>query len=233
MVPTAAQRNGDFSALPLSAISQQYRPNLIDPDTGQAFPGNIIPQSRLDPVAQRVLEYLPTASAADGLIFYQRANKETDNQYLARVDHQFSSKHQLSGRYFFDTLKIPSIIDPQNILTAVANRRWLSQSAVANYTVTVSPTVLVNTSLSYNRASAVQTQPEGFPGHRELGINVPTMSTGSTFQMNVNQYFSNSFNALYRVPRNQYNLQHGWTVIKGRHELEFGLDIVREQSILD
>lgn len=223
-VPTASQRAGNFSSLATQ---------LIDPDTKLPFAGNVIPQARLDPVALRVLEYLPTATSSDGLLFYQRANKETDNQYLARVDHQFSSKHQISGRYFFDTLKIPVIIDPQNILTAVADRRWLSQSAVVNYTATLSPTLLVNTSLSYNRASAVQVQPQGFPGHRELGINVPTLSTGSTFRMNVNQYFSNSFNALYRVPRNQYNLQHGWTWIKGRHELEFGLDIVREQSILD
>jgi hypothetical protein len=51
--------------------------------------------------------------------------------------------------------------------------------------------------------------------------------------MNVAQYFSNSYNALYRVPRNQYNFQHSWTAIKGRHELDWGVDILREQSILD
>ena len=49
----------------------------------------------------------------------------------------------------------------------------------------------------------------------------------------MNDYFSNSYNALYRVPRNQYNLQHGWTLIFGRHELSWGGDILREQSILD
>ena len=59
------------------------------------------------------------------------------------------------------------------------------------------------------------------------------MSMGDTFRMGVNEYFSNSYNALYRVPRNQYNLQHSWTSIRGRHQLSWGVDILREQSILD
>lgn len=224
VVPTAAQRAGDFSN-----ISTQ----LIDPANGQPFPGNIIPPSRLDPIALNVLEYVPTATSSDGLIYYQRGDKQTDNQYLFRIDHQFSSRHQLSGRYFFDELTIPAILDPANILTAIADRRWQSQSAVVNYTGTLSPTLLTNTTLSYNRASNIAFGPTIYPGHRELGINVPTMSAGTTFRMTVNNYFGNSYNALYRVPRNQYNLQHGWTLVKGRHEIEWGGDILREQSILD
>lgn len=224
VVPTAAQRNGNFANMTTQ---------LVDPNNNQPFPGNVIPSSRLDPVAQKVLAYIPTATSADGLLFYQRGDKQTDNQYLFRIDHQFNEKHQLSGRYFFDELTIPAILDPNNILTAIADRRWQSQSAVMNYTATISPTLLSNTTLSYNRASNIAFGPQIFPGHRELGINVPTLSSGTTFRMGINNYFSNSYNALYRVPRNQYNLQHGWTLVKGRHEIEWGGDILREQSILD
>ncbi len=224
VVATAAQRRGDFSS-----FTQQLR----DPRTNQPLPGNAIPASQIDPIALKVFEFLPTAPAADGLLRYQRADKQTDNQYLVRADHLFSTRHQISGRYFFDELTIPTIIDPKNLLTAVANRRWQSQSAVINYTFAAGPALLSNTSASYNRASNIAHQPQGFPGHRELGINVPTLSTGSTFRMGVTQYFSNSYNALYRVPRNQYNLQHSWTWIKGRHELDFGADMLREHSILD
>ena len=103
---------------------------------------------------------------------------------------------------------------------------------MANYTLTAGPTLISNTTISYNRVSNIATGPD-FPGHRELGINVPTLSSGTTFRMSISQYFGNSYNALYRVPRNQYNLQHSWTSIRGRHELDFGVDIVREQSILD
>ncbi len=223
LVPTAAQRQGDFSALSTP---------LVDPDTRQPFAGNVIPQARLDAVAQRVLQLVPLPNAGGNLLFYTRADKQTDNQYLVKVDHQLSPRQQLSGRYFFDGLDIPAIPDKSNILSAIANRRWQSQSAVANYTFTASPTLLSSTSLSYNRASIVATQPD-FPGHREFGINVPTLSVGTTFRMSITQYFANSYNALYRVPRNQYNFQHSWTWIRGRHQLEFGADILREQSILD
>jgi len=50
-VPDAAQRSGNFSALPTNKW-----PN--DPNTGKAFPGGIIPTSRLDPVAQNILKTL-------------------------------------------------------------------------------------------------------------------------------------------------------------------------------
>jgi hypothetical protein len=225
IVPTAAQRRGDFSAL---------RQQLTDPANNNApFPGNIIPTNRLDPIALKILEVIPTAQSADGLLLYQRGEKQTDNQYLARVDHVFSTRNQISGRYFFDELKVPAIVDPANLLTALPDRRWQSQSAVFNYTLTASPTLISNTTLSFNRTSNIANGPTQFPGHKELGINVPNLSIGSTFRMSVSQYFGQSYNALYRVPRNQYNLTHNWTKIKGRHELDFGVDIVREHTILD
>ena len=223
VVPTAAQRRGDFST------SSRV---LLNPRTRAPIPGNVIPSADLDPIAQKILELIPVATSADGLTRFVRRDKTVDNQYLARVDHRLGAKQQISGRYFFDELEIPAIVDPKNILTGVASRRWLSQSAVLNYTSTISADLLTNTTLSYNRTSNIATGPD-FPGHRELGIKVPTMSSGTTFRVAVNDYFSNSYNALYRVPRNQYNLQHSWTWIRGKHEIDWGADILREQSILD
>jgi hypothetical protein len=224
VVATAPQRRGDFSS---------FRQQLIDPNGNLPIPGNVIPTSRIDPIALRVLQVIPTAQSADGLLFYQRGDKQTDNQYLGRIDHLISSRHQVSGRYFFDELTIPAIIDPGNLLTALPDRRWQSQSAVLNYTFTASATLLSNTTISYNRASNIAFGPTQFPGHKELGINVPNLSAGTTFRMSIGQYFSQSYNALYRVPRNQYNLTHSWTKIQGRHEFDFGIDIVREHAILD
>ncbi len=221
VVATDAQRAGRFSV------------PLTDPVNNQPLAGGVIPASRIDPIATKVLQYIPSTPDPTGLLRYQRGDKQTDNQYVARVDHQISVKHQLSGRYFFDSLKIPAIIDNTNLLTALPDRRWQSQSAVFNYTLTASPTLISNTTLSFNRASNIAFGPTQFPGHRELGINVPNLSVGTTFRMSVSQYFGQSYNALYRVPRNQYNLTHNWTNIRGRHEIDFGIDIVREHAILD
>ena len=79
-----------------------------------------------------MLRLVPLPNAGANLLRYQRADKQTDNQYLARGEHQFNARHQLSDRYFFDRLDIPAIADKNNILTAIANRRWQSRSAVGS-----------------------------------------------------------------------------------------------------
>jgi hypothetical protein len=50
-VPTAAQRNGDFSALPFP---------IFDPVTHQPFANNQIPRARMDSAALGVLSFIPT-----------------------------------------------------------------------------------------------------------------------------------------------------------------------------
>jgi len=58
-VPTAAERNGDFSA---------SQTTIIDPQTGQPFPGNIIPADRISSVSRAFESYypLPNAVLANG-----------------------------------------------------------------------------------------------------------------------------------------------------------------------
>ena len=225
IVATAAQRQGDFSGL-LPGVQ------LTDPVTKLPIPGNIIPATQLDPVAQKVLQTIPLPNQPGGLLYYTQPSSQTDNQYIGRIDHQFTENHRLSGRYFFDGLDNPGIIDPQDRLTNIPNKRWGSQSYNLNDTYTVTPTLLTNTTLSFSRTLNVQIG-QNFPGNKPLGINVPIMSKGDTFRFSITNYFGNAVNAVYRVARNEYNLQHSWTWIHGRHQVDFGVDITREQSLLD
>jgi len=55
-VPTQAQKRGDFSAL---------SDDIIDPLTGEPFPGNQIPQDRISPVATNALYALPDPNQED------------------------------------------------------------------------------------------------------------------------------------------------------------------------
>ncbi|MBM3741092.1 MAG: hypothetical protein FJW39_35605 [Acidobacteria bacterium] len=130
VVPTAAQRRGDFSAL---------RTQLLDPRTRQPVPGNVIPSSQLDPVALRVLSIVPVAQQADGQTFFVRRSRTDNNQFLVRGDQYVGTRHHLTGRYFYDKLAVPAIIDKQNLLTASNSRFWVSQSSVAAYTFTMRP----------------------------------------------------------------------------------------------
>ena len=102
LLPTAALRQGDFSGA--NPLTGQPFPAILNPATGQQFSGNQIPASAVDPLSRAVLarEPLPNlASAGAG----QNNNLNIGlrpvvmDQFLARLDHQLSPRHQLFGRF--------------------------------------------------------------------------------------------------------------------------------------
>lgn len=222
-VLTQAQRNGDFSASPRL---------IIDPLTGEPFPGNQIPSDRFDPASLRLLEIVPVSDSPDGLVQFKTASKNFSNQYIARVDHYIGAKHHLSGRYLYDGLTNNPTADASNILTAAHTFVWHSQSMLFSHSYTISPTLLSNTTLSYNRRYTLATGPRNLPGLAQF-TDVPNLSGGSSMSFDIGNYFGAFWINSYRVPGNQYNLQHTYSWTKGRHQLDFGVDILREQSVLD
>jgi len=60
VVPTAAMRRGDFSEL-LNPSNRFFNRaiTITNPLTGQPFPNNVIPATRLNPVGVKMLSYLP------------------------------------------------------------------------------------------------------------------------------------------------------------------------------
>ncbi len=115
-VPIDTWRQGDFSALKNSSGVPIV---IYDPNTTVAnpsgsgyvrtpFANNVIPTNRLDPVAQAALKILPQPNAtpinafAQTNNFYQINRNATDsNQYTVRIDHRFSDKNLLFGRFMF------------------------------------------------------------------------------------------------------------------------------------
>jgi len=107
-VPTQAMRNGDFSAL-LGQGIQIYDPLSGQISTGttvvrQPFPGNIIPASQINAIAQKVLGYYPLPNQpADATgqnnFFYENPRKDTFNSESFRFDHTVTPKQRLMARY--------------------------------------------------------------------------------------------------------------------------------------
>ena len=91
-VPTDLQRAGNLSELPVT---------VYDPFTRQPFPGNVIPESRIDPIAREVVELFPHANRPGlaGNYLDNAPYREDQNQATVRVDHRLSDRHQLMGRY--------------------------------------------------------------------------------------------------------------------------------------
>lgn len=109
-VPDAAERNGDFSRL--LALGSSYQ--IYDPATIAAAPngrfsrqplaGNIVPASRISPVAKNFFPFWPspnTTGTADGRNNFTLLPRSLNDFYThtAKVDHNFNDKHRVFGRY--------------------------------------------------------------------------------------------------------------------------------------
>ncbi len=108
-VPTADQKRGDFSALlKAGAVYQIYDPATIAAAANGRFSrlplaGNIVPASRIDPVAAKMLSFYPaanTAGTSDGRQNYFGVQKEPKDYkgFVTKIDHNISEKHRVFGR---------------------------------------------------------------------------------------------------------------------------------------
>jgi hypothetical protein len=109
-VPTALERTGDFSQSfttrqgdPTHVPITVYDPRTTDPVTGvrQPFPGNKIPVDRMDPIALKILQFIPlpnkasdpTGSAVNNYVPSSTRNNQMASVVL-RVDHNFSDNNK-------------------------------------------------------------------------------------------------------------------------------------------
>ncbi len=100
-VPTELERQGDFS----QSFDQNGALIIIrDPRTGQPFPGNRIPQDRINPNGQALLKVLPVPNALDRGITrgtynytFQESLEVPKRQHVGRVDYKPTSKDAFYG----------------------------------------------------------------------------------------------------------------------------------------
>jgi Carboxypeptidase regulatory-like domain/TonB-dependent Receptor Plug Domain len=95
-VPTAAQRNGDFSAITTA---------IRDPLSGNPFSGNMVPQNRIDSNGQKLLSAFPLPNALDANVTrgaynytFQEVIPATRKNEVYRVDSNINEKTRLYVR---------------------------------------------------------------------------------------------------------------------------------------
>src|SRR5690348_1402113 len=88
VVPTDAERQGDFSAI---------KKQLVNPFTKAPFVGNQVPVSSF---ASALFSKIPTSSDPAGQLRYGVPSEIRDHQGLAKLDYNLG-KHQLSGSFFY------------------------------------------------------------------------------------------------------------------------------------
>jgi hypothetical protein len=212
VVPTAAQRRGDFSALPRA---------IIDPATRQPYPGNQIPASQFSPVALGILEKVPTP-ASGNQIFTAAPNNFDDDQFLIRIDHQITAANRITGRFWNSYAETPAFLNPSNYLEVTVGRTWLNRSTSITDTHAFGANFTNQLFFSFNRTD---------------GNNVPAFpdrsiaSLGSKYHNDDKPQWhvtvTGYFGTLNTGDTNQFlrdEYQFGDTIrwTKGRHQLTIG-----------
>jgi Carboxypeptidase regulatory-like domain len=105
LMPTEAERNGDFS----QALGPQGQPvSVIDPTTGQPFPGNRIPLSQISPQARALLNLYPLPNFDGGSRYnYQVpliAGVHQDS-LQSRAEKTLGRRNQLFGNFTYQSTR--------------------------------------------------------------------------------------------------------------------------------
>ncbi len=133
-VPSEALRQGNFSSITKA---------IIDPDTGKAFPGNQIPQSRILPLVTNMLTRVPFTADPTGLLRYARPDRSGNQQVLGKGDFYWGS-HVLSGSGFYVRYDDPGWGGGDTLLTARIGQLQTTRTFRFQDTWTLKPN-LINT----------------------------------------------------------------------------------------
>ena len=155
-LPTPLEKSGDFSQTfdATGKLLQIFDPYNVSTASGAplraAFPNNVIPASRQNPVAVAAIKFYPDPNLP-GLpfthtsnYFFSGASVANGFQETMKVDHNFSEKQRISFRYSLSgrTTSRPNTWGEGNWMSANGNTTTTNTNNPSfDYTRTISPTV--------------------------------------------------------------------------------------------
>jgi hypothetical protein len=227
-VPTAANLAGDFSA----SDSGQ----LLDPLTGIPLVGNKYSATpgvtwKPSPAALKLVGYLPTSTAANGLVTFAIPSQVRDNQFVTRVDATLTPSNSLYGRYFLEGYQSPAFYSPTNaLLTANPGNSERAQSFTLGETYTVSSNLVNSAHATIMRRRDNRGPNAGGINSTNVGINVNDMTTVG-MQLSVSSkwsiYCGTCSAAHFNV--NTLALADDINWVHAKHQLAFGGEWVQTE----
>jgi carboxypeptidase family protein/TonB-dependent receptor-like protein len=244
-VPTAAMRNGDFSAAPTP---------IYDPGTGAAngtgrtaFAGNIIPRERFDPIVQKLIADLPLPNQpgltnnyfATGDYTFDRHNVDAKMNYNATNKLGITARLGWLGYNF----RNPAMFGALGGLPINSTAAKAGTGLGDTYTFTgsasyvVSPNFLVDT---YSGITTIEVLSEPDRMEEKLGLeflgipgtNGPIREAGGWPHFDISNYsgigYAGSANSPYVDDNWQVQYTANATYTRGAHTFRFGGDIVRQ-----
>jgi hypothetical protein len=178
-VPTAAMKRGDFSALSGTAI--------VDPlNNNAAFPGGIIPASRLNSNAVKLLALYPDPNfVGPGTLNYTSAAASIQNwrEEIVRIDHSFSDAFKIYGRAIIDSTYVRNPYGGSGTTGSYTPFAGIGETQsdrpgkniVFNASNVITPTVLNQANVAYSRRYFNMFARSDRANRTSLGIDLPEL----------------------------------------------------------
>ncbi len=164
IVPTAAQRSGNFSAAlqpnvpcngpdptgQMVCLNEVFDPNTQTVVNGSTvrnpFPNNTIPLTRMDPTAAIVQNLIPQPNTS-GLVNYTApgySNFRHTTIPSFKIDHNLNEKMKLSGYYSATKTFSPQTNGFPQPFSTLQTENYLAQTVRLNLDITLTPTLLLH-----------------------------------------------------------------------------------------
>lgn len=218
IVPTAAERRGDFSQ---SSIKPR------DPLTNQFFANHQIPLERFDPAIVQFMDiFIPLPNSGNRHVY--NAPFDRDGwQAMGRLDTQLTSQQRLFGRLFYDSNTTLNTNGLPILRSEVAYATW---NAAVNHTHILTPRLVNSFQFTYAE-SDLDRGP--FPvgdrvNYQTLGVNVPLATEGTEntlvplFRGGVSGHWDMNQDAWEPDDRPVVQLKNDTNYSRGRHVVKFG-----------
>ncbi len=235
-VPTPAALTGDFSALEsASCQSNGVARTIINPTTKLPYAGAQVNPSTFDPAAVSIMKNLPVTTNSCGKITYNIPTLGNEDQVIGRSDWNRSQKQALFARYFIADWRAPAAFLPTNLLVAT-NPGILerSQTFTIGDTYTFSPRLLNSFHFTFDRLRDNRGPAPSTPNAASYGVKMYDYDSVG-MQLTVSNGFSTSCGtcAPGYFDRNTFQEADDVDWMLGKHQLAFGVNIMRADQNLD
>lgn len=242
-VPTAAERQGDFSALGTA---------IYNPATGDAsgkgrttFPNNVVPASAFNPISLKLQDLLPMPNQPGTTNnYFSSGTQALDRDNIdAKIDWNRTENHHIFGKYSVmkALVKCPFSLGAAGGSglcngNGAGTAPTLTQLATLGHSWIITPNLLLDEVLGFTRMGQHGT--DSFYGQNiglQLGIpgtNGPDIRQSGFPIFNITGFSSfgqvANYSPFWRNDQTWTN-SHNLTWTHGAHEFRFGFDMIRFQ----
>lgn len=252
--PSRAQLGGDLAddstgtgIYPLaSAFCQMHAgspkcADVINPSTGLAYPGNIIPRSQLNSIDQLALPYIPTPNVkvVPGQADFPAYNTisspditQQTNQYNGRIDQTITPKDSIDATFsdYNSKLFTPSLQPLGGYSTPIADHLW-----TLTYNHIFTPNILNTLRLGLNNSVEFLNPETAYgPNYAQTLFKLSNTDTNPlTFgipDFNVSGFSGiGSWSEVIGSQQRNYQLTDNLSILKGSHNYMVGVELIHSR----